>query len=409
MNHAHAEIDMTTINGCPEITGQPDLEAMRENLTLELEHLRCLHQSSFVGREPDSGDPLFPVLYRKFRETCRKLMINLPKQEAPLYAQKAVSLFNRNRTDEALEHLECALRIQPGDGPALADLKRVRGREEAAALIDSRKIDYLGSFGEGFVSKPSSLAAREGRDILVCEPSKNAVHSFDLEFRHQGRLDIDLNRPINIFKDENETAWVCDYGNGRIVSVGNDSELNKEFVPADFAPRGFEHVRPGCACTHDGWFHILATNDDPHDLKIISFHRDDPADSFKVLNSSGLFRPFSIAWQGGRLVVGTFVPSALYQYDPEADRFRNFQIPIIPGELRGLVASGRDLLAACTDYVCKISSRGRLEMVGEMSRLTGRQGSVAPAICIHKQDKKSELLIADKRLNCIHRFSYGNH
>ncbi|MDY7000429.1 MAG: hypothetical protein SVS15_01440 [Thermodesulfobacteriota bacterium] len=398
-------IDLAVLNGCAGVSCGPELETSRREQVLALESLRCVYKNAVFNRKPAANDPLFAVLYQKFRDTCQKLMVGLPQREAPLHAEKARDMFQRGCPKEALKHLKCALKILPGDESMFADLVETAGNNGAAGLIDSRKFRYQGSFGEAFLSKPVSLLSGEGRDILVCEPTKDIVSVFDSDFRHKGKLPLAFKRPFGVFSGERGLVWICDYGNQRLVAVDSESRSAGEISLKDFAPKGFKHISPGCACMGNGTFYILATASDPHDVKILSFNEDDPAGTFNILNSAGLFRPFSIAWHQEKLVVGTFVPSALYVYDFENDRFENHGVPLVPGELRGLSTLGGDLWTSCTDYICKISSQGGLRFVVDVSKLTGRDGTTAWGLCALERDGETELIAADKRLGCLHRFS----
>ena len=328
------------------LTDRPRAAAPHPDPSLELEHLQRTFSSIYAATPPRPDDLMYKALANRFKDVCAQLYSDMP---AP----------------------------------------------------DFR---YLGTHAEETLTQPTSMAAAGEELVFVVEPKKNRVQILDGEFRQLRKVEGVFNFPTAALGRKDGSAWVCDWGNRRLVHLDRDGESRRTIDLNAIDSPELPQARPYAACRDGKTFFLLVNGNDPHQYSLVTFHEDRPAASLRRLDTIGAGRPIGVASGNGGLAIVSSLPPAVYGYDPETENFTSRQSVFLPGETRGITPLPTGFLVTAGKYVCVVGHDLELQSVLDLEQATGIEGSFSFTSCLRTRNGVSSVLLPDKRLGCIHEF-----
>ena len=249
--------------------------------------------------------------------------------------------------------------------------KTVEAARAKAARFESFGLAQDGIIGQGVLASPNFLLAPgPGEPLLVTDYAQNAVHRFAPDGRHLGRLDAELQEPMQCFADPTGLVWVCDSAHERIVAFAPDGRIADEirFLP-DPAPSG-DLTRPVFGCAAHGRLWVMLS--DPVQVyrwRMAEIRPDEPGRPVRTFPVPPYLRtPVGLDVRGGEVLVGERYSGVLCRLDAAAGEFVPLDLGRLPGEMMRFALHGgaacfttrRHLALAMGDTTIRVAGFGGL-------------------------------------------------
>jgi hypothetical protein len=163
------------------------------------------------------------------------------------YGPAALSLLRDGQVEAARFLAAQALRCDPA-AALNADLLNLVPDAIGPRCLKSWKQSGPGAY-------QSLLLPGEGNELWVLEESTGTIHLYDRQGAYQGRLNADLPAATAMFEDAEGFIWLCCPGEGRIVRVDKQGQIEIAFKLAYLRVRHCE-VLPLGGCANKEHVHL---------------------------------------------------------------------------------------------------------------------------------------------------------
>lgn len=202
------------------------IDQAREALLAELEakhfHLKTLEEATQDhSLVPKASRPTLIFLAGSVSDILCRYRYAMSESMVACYLGFARAAFKRGEADTAAQAVERVLRLDPQNPPANALLTEIgeAGAGEMAAQLRKRfHFRHVKSFGRTRLTMPTRLAihAKSG-SLLVSDFQQANVSVFSLSGRLKATFDLGLSIAAGLAAACEDTFWVCDLGNPRLV------------------------------------------------------------------------------------------------------------------------------------------------------------------------------------------------
>ncbi len=356
-----------------------------------------------------------------FNNTQYCLLNQLQQGLVPHHINHGKWLFENGKIQEAFIPWETVLKLNPYNDnihSKLIDIIDVNSRstKKAEDLNKKYHFKYIGSFGNTILKSPCSiLTPKSDKHLFVSDYDTNHIHKFTYDGNYLGVLPIELKYPMGLFQDDSNSLWICDFGNSRLLGVDFDGCVIDEINLKNILNCNDRAYHPTFGCVMHDQFYLTLRNADHEKRHLVTFNKNNPDDSLKILTDSTPNLLGSINIIQNKLYTVMINPACLheytlgnkknglYEYDFEKNQFKLLRGNYYSHLMRQFVQWNSNLFMTCGESLVKLSIDGTQHFSVNLSLFFGF-ASMPTGLAVIEQNNGSVLSITDTINNSIHQF-----
>jgi len=321
-------------------------------------------------------------------------------------------LYNQGRTEEALYLWEDALKVNPQNEYIHSKLGGLshftNGLQNQVEDIKKKfQFEYIGSFGHDIVRKPGFLIMSQSEnELLVSDSATNEIHKFCTNGDYIDSFSFGLDRPAELFKDEDGNVWICDFGNNRLLVIDFAGDIVDSINLKNFTDDGSEIICPtyGCIKGHQ-IFLILTDITQSNKRKIVVLDRLNLSGSIEIVDFSNDIRtPVGLVSHREQLYVSDKFEGIVYQFDFTQRKFKKYINFNIAGAIYRFFILGNNMFISTRKFLLKLSLTGQPCFVANFRTAIEFDNVNIFGLAGHKKGKLKYLFAGDFAKKCILKF-----
>lgn len=333
------------------------------------------------------------------------VLYRLREKLVPFHLSKSEWCLRQGRAEDALNSLEEALEVAPDMRYHLSKVCESSSQERTGTIADELRkryrFQYEGSFGHRRIKAPfDAVATKDARRLFVTDYIANKVVVFCDE-KYAGDLVGDLKAPMGLCRDDNDSVYICDFGNKRLLIVSSAGIVLDEIGLEGINPKA---CHPRSVGLTSGEIFILMSDGEGECREIVCLDRFGAGDHKKHLKVEGLGPMICLRIHDDDLYVGNFAPPLICKYASREGRPVKWLKPNVPGSLRRFTTLEDSLIISTGRHIAKANADGQIQFSFNMARFFGTEKVMARGLEVAEGEGDVRLLVADELQMSIHKF-----
>lgn len=327
------------------------------------------------------------------------------------YLDKGNYFQKHGRFNLALDAWEEILKIDPDNEfihlklqkPTIGQNNDLKNRSKY--LTNRYRFKYIRSFGKDIIKKPVYMCASETKNTMfVSDYERHKIHKFTTDGEYLGAIPVNIKKPIGLFLEEENTLWVCDFGNGRLLSTDFNGKVLEEININKLLNETNESMKPSVGCINGDQIYLSLTNEKFKISKVISFNKNSPITSVENISSDNFQLITEMKIINNVLYAANLEPGRLFEFNATQRKFVQLANMRSIGKVFRFTEVNDVLFVSTGKYISKMNSNGELIFSADLEGIVNGSSQLTGLIVIENKKKKT-LFVADNIQNSIHMFS----
>lgn len=285
----------------------------------------------------------------------------------------------------------------PDDGTVAAACAAVEGSGTAAtsaALLARYRFAPQARLDCSEGAVPMALHHRSSNNVLYVADFRNhLIRRYAENGEIMAPLALGCTLPHDLFADEQGGLWVCDFGNNRLLRLGQDDAVDRVIELNPFCTGIHQGAGVRSGCTIGSTVHLVLANEKTKARFRAMLDLDEAEPQLQFVQRKGSIQPlrlfrgdndlFMFGWPGaeaGRIHAGRRVPVAKGYLHPQ---------------VRGLVAVGGYRYLLAQNQVIKLDENGVQVFAYSLEKVLGISGCSALSMAAGRWGGNDALFVSD--------------
>lgn len=251
------------------------------------------------------------------------------------------------------------------------------------------------------------LVTDQGRSVVVTEPHAGRIHVHAADGEKKGEFAWATGLPFGLFSSGGQDFYVCDVSGRSLARMALDGTMLDRIDLERAAPPGEHCLTPYFGAMLGGEV-VLRTSNPKGDLfRIVRFHPENPAGTWRSLDTTGLRQVNHIQSQDGVLLAGEISTGRIFRHDETQDRFQFCQSTGLGAPLYRFSLCNASLFSLSDNRVTMTNARGELLFASTLARHFALAGDCVQTLRAHENNGQTTLYVAGHSV-CIFRLDAMN-